>query len=464
MSLRLRLTLLSTATLVLLMLAGTAGLYLTVSRTTYAIVEDALIQDTRRLVSGGWFRPDNIEKPYGRGDGGQGWPSTALFQTRTLDGAVLDRAAALGEAELPLSPDGLAALRAGHAWTERVAMGAAPMLVHSRMLLARGQPVGIIQAARPLDDYERALAVLTTALAAAGAAGTLLAFGSSWLLVGAALRPIDRITQAAAEIGAERDFSRQVDYRGPNDEVGRLAQTVNGMLARLGASYRQIAQALQTQRRFVADASHELRTPLTTVRGNLDLLGREPPIPPEDRAAVLRDTVEETERMMRLVSDLLALARADAGWRPPLAAVPLAPLAEEVARQARLQAPARQIAVAVAPGLEACANRDMLKQVLIILVDNALKHTPPEAGVRLGAGPAGEGVALEVRDEGPGIAPALLPQIFDRFFRADDARSAGGAGLGLSIARALVEAQGGTIGVESREGEGSAFTVRLAAT
>lgn len=467
MSLRLRLTLLSTATLVLLILLGTAGLYITVSRTTYAIVEDALLQDTRRLLGGGWFRPDAIEKPYGRdgygGDAGYAGPSTTLFQTRALDGAVLDRTSALGAAELPLSAAGLESLRAGHAWTERVSLDGARMLVHSRALLSRGEMVGIIQAARPLDDHERALAALTTALAAGGAIGALLAFGSSWLLVGAALRPIDRITQTAAEIGAERDFTRRVSYSGPHDEVGRLAETVNGMLTQLHAGYRQIAQALQTQRRFVADASHELRTPLTTVRGNLELLRREPPIPREDGAAILRDTVEETERMMRLVNDLLALARSDAGWRPPLAPVPLEPLADEVARQALLQAPERAISVAVAPGLAACANRDMLKQVLIILVDNALKHTPPGAEVRVEARAEGAGVALGVRDTGPGIAPALLPQIFDRFFRADDARSAGGAGLGLSIARSLVEAQGGTIGVESREGEGSLFCVRLAA-
>lgn len=459
MSLRLRLTLLSTAILVLLLLLGTAGLYITVSRTTYAIVEDALIEDTRRLVGGGWFRPDDIEKPYGRGAA-----STALFQTRTLDGAVLDRSSALGAADLPLSAAGLAALRDGHAWTERVGVNGSNLLVHSRVLLAGGRAVGFVQAARPLDDYERALAVLTTALAAGSALGALLAFGASWLLVGAALRPIDRITQTAAEIGAERDFARRVSYNGPHDEVGRLAETVNTMLTQLHAGYRQLAQTLQTQRRFVADASHELRTPLTTVRGNLELLRREPPIPPEDEAAILRDTVDETERMMRLVNDLLALARSDAGWRPPLTAVPLAPLADEVARQARLQAPERPLTVDVSPDLDAAANRDMLKQVLIILLDNALKHTPPTAPVRVHAAAEGDGVVLAVEDSGPGISSELLPQIFERFFRTDEARTEGGAGLGLSIARALVEAQGGVLSAESVPGQGARFVARLTRT
>ena len=472
MSLRLRLTMLSTAILALLLLLGTAALYLAVSRTTFTVIEEALEADARAVVALPWFRLDDVDgsEADGRGRGyggrspyGKTGVSTSLFQTRDLDGAVLDRSPALGEVELPLSPAGLAAVQARQPWTETASLGDGRLLVHSRVLYQRGEVAGIIQAARPLDEYDRTVAALMTALAAGAALGTLLAFGSSWLLVGAALRPIDRITQEAAAIGAERDLARRVSYAGPSDEVGRLAATLNQMLAELHVGYRQVAQALQTQRRFVADASHELRTPLTTVRGNLDLLGREPPIAPDDRRAVLRDTVDEAERMMRLVNDLLALARADAGWRPALAALPLAPLAEEVRRQGLLLDHGRPVAVAIEPGLAAVGHRDLLKQVLLILVDNALKHTPPGTPVSVTARREGDEAAIVVRDEGPGIDPALLPHIFERFFRADAARSEGGAGLGLSIARALLEAQGGTIVAESRPGQGSSFTVRLPA-
>jgi signal transduction histidine kinase len=299
------------------------------------------------------------------------------------------------------------------------------------------------------------------ALLAGGGLGLLVAFGAGWLLAGAALRPIDRIIQTARAIGAERDFTRRVAYRGPNDEVGRLATTFNVMLTELHATYRQVAQALQAQRRFVGDASHELRTPLTTIRGNLELLRREPPIGESDRRAVLSDTIDETERLARLVNDLLALARADAGWQPALDPVAVDALVEEVCRQARLLAPDRPIVADVSRDVTVVANRDLLKQVLLILVDNALKHTPPSGAVTIAAMAEGEQVALGVRDEGPGIAPDMLPHLFERFYRGDSARTEGGTGLGLAIARALVEAQGGAIAVESCAGAGSVFTVRL---
>ncbi|GAB4440850.1 MAG: HAMP domain-containing sensor histidine kinase [Chloroflexi bacterium OHK40] len=461
MSLRLRLTLLSTAILAALLLAGVGVLYFAMWRMTYAIVEDALIADTRELVSGSWFSPDEVEKPYGRGGHRPAGYSPTLFQTRALDGALLDRSSALGNQALPLSDAGLAALNAGKAWTEPAVLDGGRVLVHSRALVLRGEIVGIIQAARPLGDQERTLTALTGALAAGGALGILVAFGVSWVLVGAALRPIDRVTQAAATIGAERDFTRRVNYSGPRDEVGRLVATLNGMLTELHASYRQVAQALQAQRRFVADASHELRTPLTTVRGNLELLGREPRIAPEDERAVLADTIDEAERMMRLVNDLLTMARSDAGWRPPLAPVPIVPLAEEVRRQALVREPERPIALTSPAGVAVFGNRDMLKQVLIILVDNALTHTPRGTPVEISVALDGGAATIAVRDNGPGIDQAILPQIFERFFRADPARSAGGTGLGLSIARSLIEAQGGSIAATSRPGQGSCFTVRL---
>jgi signal transduction histidine kinase len=132
------------------------------------------------------------------------------------------------------------------------------------------------------------------------------------LLAGAALRPIQHITETAQAIGAERDFGRRVEYAGPRDEVNWLARTFNAMLGELQGAYRQMEDSLQAQRRFAADASHELRTPLTTIRGNLGLLQREPPIAPEDRVAAINDMVDETERLMRLVNSLLLLARADA--------------------------------------------------------------------------------------------------------------------------------------------------------
>ncbi|MFN8539688.1 MAG: HAMP domain-containing sensor histidine kinase [Thermomicrobiales bacterium] len=204
-------------------------------------------------------------------------------------------------------------------------------------------------------------------------------------------------------------------------------------------------------------------TPLTTIRGNLALLGREPPISGEDRLAVLADMTEESERMSRLVDDLLTLARADAGRQLQVVPVALAPLLDDLARQARLLAPERSIGY-VPPadaGVQVRANRDALKQIALILLDNALKHTPPGAAIELSANIEGGQAAIAVRDTGPGISPDIRAHLFERFYRADIARTRGGTGLGLAIAKALTEAQGGTIAAESRPGQGSVFIVRL---
>ena len=198
-----------------------------------------------------------------------------------------------------------------------------------------GNPL-IVQIALSLGPQERVLALLRLALAG-GVVVILLAVGAGWVLAGTALRPIARLTRAAREIGEARDVGRRVAHPGRDDEVGRLAATFNTMLASLDAAsqaqqeaYGALQASYDAQRRFVADASHELRTPLTTIRANLDLLRREPPISAEDRREVQADLAGETERLSRLVADLLTLARSDAG-RPlrhecdPLAPPPRAP-------------------------------------------------------------------------------------------------------------------------------------------
>ncbi len=194
---------------------------------------------------------------------------------------------------------------------------------------SRSSPL-ILQVAHSLADQDATLGVLRLVLIGGGFIATLLAFGAGWLLAGTALRPIARITQTARAIGDARDFDRRVAHSGPRDEVGRLATTFNAMLAGLQEAY-------QTQRRFVADASHELRTPLTTIRGNLGLLERDPPIADDDRRAVLTDLVSESERLSRLVADLLTLARTDAGRPLRHEPVPVSPLLARPVPPARPQ-------------------------------------------------------------------------------------------------------------------------------
>jgi signal transduction histidine kinase len=336
-----------------------------------------------------------------------------------------------------------------------------PVLVYSAPVVAAGTVVGIVQAGASLalmEDYLHGLRlslVMVTCLAA------LLAFLGGWYVAGEGLRPIHRITQTAREIGEKRDFGRRVAHVGPTDEVGELALTFNGMLEQLEAAYRNMAEALQNQRRFVADASHELRTPLTTIRGNAELLGLDPPIPRADRRAALGDIVSETDRLIALVGDLLVLARADAGQRPASERVLLDGLLDDLLRQASLLAPGRHVDRRIEAGLAAMADKDAMRQVLLNLLENAFRHTPSDTAVRLEAEADGQEVVVRVVDEGPGIPPEDQDRVFERFQRGRLSRTGPGSGLGLSIAKALVEVQGGTIAVESRLGAGSTFTVRL---
>ncbi len=461
MSIRLRLSLLYSAILALLLFAF-GGVYLLAEQTTRAALEDALADQARLMLGFQEFAINRIVLPASRFAA----PETYV-QTRDLDGRVTDRTSNLTAAgiTLPLDLEALRAVRAGATRVETVTIGDNRLLVRSepvRMREPGARVVGVVQVARSLADYDQTLATLGRLLVASGALATVAAFAAGWALAGAALRPIERITSTARALGRERDFSRRIAYRGPADEVGRLAATLNGMLTDLQAAYEQAAHALDVQRRFVADASHELRTPLTALRGNLALFQREPPIDEADRRAVLTDMVAESERLGRLVGSLLTLARADSGRPPRREPLSLAPILEEVCRQARLLGPDRTIAceVAAAP-LHVVGDADAIRQVLLILLDNAVTFTPPGGRIVVCIASTEAGVAIRVADTGPGIDPASLPRIFERFFRGDPARTGDGLGLGLAIAKALVEAQGGTIAVESEVGRGSRFTVTL---
>ena len=205
------------------------------------------------------------------------------------------------------------AVQGGEPWAETTVVEGERLLIHSEPVVIEGQVTQVVQVARLLGERDQHLRTLAQNLLIASGIVTAAAFGMGWVLSGAVLRPIHRITQTAQAIGAERDFGRRVEHTGPNDEIGQLATTFNAMLAQLQAAYEQVEQALQQQRQFVADVSHELRTPLTTIRGNLALLRRGPSVSAEDREDILTDMVDESKRLIRLVNDLLALAHAESG-------------------------------------------------------------------------------------------------------------------------------------------------------
>ncbi len=459
MSIRLRLTLLYSAILTITLIVFSAALYVTQTQATFAAVKATLARQAENYA--------NAERRFPR-------PSeNSLFgnlipgrwtQLRSADGAVSARTADLADTTLPLSDAGLRAAQGGSPWIEVAQVENEPLLIYTQPAIAESRVVRIVQVAAPIAEREQALNTLRFILVVASGLTILAAFAIGWALAGMALRPIHQITHTAQAIGAERDFSRRVQHTGPNDEIGQLAVTFNTMLTKLETAYRQVEQALQAQRRFVADASHELRTPLTTIRGNIELLRHEPPIDSKEQADVLADTKDEAERLIRLVNQLLVLARADAGRLVRREVLPIKPLLEDACRQAKLLAPHRTITCDAPVDTLVLGDRDALKQVLLILLDNARIHTPSSATINVTTQVADHRIAIQIRDTGRGIAPELLPHIFERFYRGDVSRSGGGMGLGLSIAKELIEAQGGTVTVESQVGQGSVFTITLAQT
>ena len=285
---------------------------------------------------------------------------------------------------------------------------------------------------------------------------------ASWLVAGRALRPLDDMTETVEAIGSARDLGRRLPDAPAPDEVGRLTAAFNGMMGRLDDAYSRLEGALDSQRRFVADASHELRTPLTSIRSNLGLLLGRDDITAVDRREALQDMDTEAQRMSRLVQDLLTLARADAGQRLVLGPVDLPTLCEEVCRQARRTYPERRVELGRRPVPVITGDADSLRQLLWILLDNAARHTGPNGLITVSLDRRPESVRISVRDDGDGIAAGDRERVFERFYRADRARGAGGAGLGLSIARWIVQQHGGHIRAgRNPAGRGAEFAVDL---
>lgn len=289
----------------------------------------------------------------------------------------------------------------------------------------------------------------------------LAAFVASWLVSGRALRPLKTVAQTADSIASTRDLKRRLPQEPRRDEIGLLSMSFNRMLAQLEVAYQQLAEALDAQRRFVADASHELRTPLTTIRGNADLLAHGPDIGEEARLAATRDIAAESARMGRMVEQLLMLAQADAGQHLELTPISLRPLLETVCRQAQTTHSERRFETVGLTDATVRGDQDALVQLLWILVDNAVKFTRPGGAIELGLRQHDSTAVITVADDGTGIPAADLERIFERFYQAEPARSNTGAGLGLSIARWIAQQHHGTVTARNNGGTGATFTVTM---
>lgn len=319
-----------------------------------------------------------------------------------------------------------------------------------------GTVVGALQTGASRGDTDEALRFLAFGLFFAAPVMLAVSAIGGYLLAGRALRPVSRITELAGSISAN-DLRARLNLTLPNDELGQLAQTFDAMLAR-------IEDAFERQRRFTGDAAHELRTPLSLMRSEVDLALARPRSAEEYRES-LTEFDRDLERLTGLVGTLLALARSDSGQlQIDRAPVDLCDTIDVIVEQYAESAERSGVSLtSEATSTLVTVDEDLIIQVLVNLVDNALAHTPAGGSITIGCRGSDSETKLWVADTGSGIAAEHQARVFDRFYRVDEGRARvhGGSGLGLSISRAIVEAHGGTISLSSTVGVGTRVEIKI---
>jgi signal transduction histidine kinase len=400
--------------------------------------------------------------------------SGMYLQIINLVSGYKTRSANLRNVQLPFSTKILADKKAGYYDTPTIHHS--PFLIYNAPLMLNGELVGVLQSAYNTSVISMFFSILRLVLLILSLIVIFIATYMGWLLSKKALKPVYSLISATEQIRNSEDFGNRIQHNGAQDEIGLLSKTINGMLKRIQSIYGELDNSYASQRRFVADASHELRTPLTTITGNAEFLKKiwtsldnHPSRLPEEEeirisVEALNDITDEATRMGRLVNDLLALARADAGFRMKSEVVELKSIVDSVVRKAQL---IPKVAELKTEGLDVLENtivlgdKDYLQQLLFIFIDNAFKFTA-EGYVEINALRDKDKVGLTIRDTGIGMDPNELPHIFDRFYRADSSRGkTPGTGLGLSIAKWILEEHKGTVEVISGRGKGTSFLIWL---
>jgi signal transduction histidine kinase len=370
------------------------------------------------------------------------------------NGKVLVKSDSLGEQELPVNPSLIEQGFAGEVVIQTVAAGERARVRIMVSPLRLKDQVLLLEVAQSMNLIDVTMSQVRWALLASILIALTLAAVSGGMVVRSALSPVSQITRIARSIENSADLNRRVDYRGPTDEIGRLAATFDHMIEHLN-------HAFQSQKHFIADASHELRSPLTVIRGNLDLLKRN--LGEKDRSESQRVIGAETARMEHIVNDLLTLAEIESGQLNRQELVSLKEILLSELKRSQSIAGNRRIITGRQEDLKVRGDVQRLKQLLINLVDNAIKYTPEGGTITLSLFQDGDWARLEVVDTGIGIAHEHLSHIFNRFYRVDKARSrvSGSTGLGLAIVKEIAEQHGGKATVASEANEGSTFTVWL---
>ncbi|HXG67799.1 MAG TPA: heavy metal sensor histidine kinase [Blastocatellia bacterium] len=460
-SIRFRLTVWHAGLLAGLLLFFGAAVYFGLERYLKSALEESVRQQARQIaetllvsvhLSGEPYVAEEIVEHYDPEAHGR------FVRVTRADGSVLYTSGAPEDGSF--NPTGLPLLTGpaenGFSRQERLPDGN-ELLIYTLPYTAGGGGRYLVEVGAPYGAIENALRGLLLILSLALPVCVAIAAGGGYLLIRRALIPLGEMTR-----GAERITSRNLNERLPvartGDELERLAVALNHMIARLDDAFQHIS-------RFSADASHELRTPLTVLRGELEAVAERQPLAQEVRET-LGSALEEAERLTKIVESLLAISRLDAGEaRMERTRLDLAELAAATTEQMRLLAEDKDISLRYegAAGVEVEGDRARLKQVVVNLLDNAIKYTPPGGSVRVMVRTDGDRAVLEVRDSGVGIPADALPHIFKRFYRVDKARSRqmGGTGLGLSIVKSICAAHGGRVEAQSVEGEGSRFRAEI---
>lgn len=330
-------------------------------------------------------------------------------------------------------------------------------------VIAETVPSGgqLLIAAIPLSETQQTLTRLLSIEAVVSFLVLGLLTAAAWWLIKRDLRPLEAMAVTADAISAG-DLSRRVEPAEPRTEVGRLGLSLNTMLSRIEVAFAERAATEEKLRRFLADASHELRTPLTSIRGYSEMFERAKD-DPQDLDLAMRRIEEESRRMGVMVEELLVLARLGEGREPERLPVDLARVVGDAVNDARAAASARDIVLERVETADVLGDDHQLRQVVANLLNNALRHTPEEAQIRVTLAVADGRATLAVADDGLGLAPDVAAKVFEPFYRADEsrARETGGAGLGLAIVAAIVEAHDGAVRLDSAPGAGATFTVTL---
>ncbi|QSF46499.1 sensor histidine kinase [Paenibacillus tianjinensis] len=474
MSIKLRLTAWYSGILAVMLLALSAAIYGFVYINTYGDLKERLMKQAQQVdLKVGIDYNDGTLKQILGGPAGQ-----SLFaQMYIYDLEKLIPSQNMAEINLEFKVPAKDAVSKQQGFLQAT-YGGNPFLIYQKaieVVSTNETHSAVLQVAVYTGEQVTLLARLKNILLVGSFATLIAAFTFGLFLARKSMSPIGKVIEAANGIQTGTDLSSRIVYDGPPDEIGRLIETVNSMLGRMEGFYKELEDSYATQRRFVSDASHELRTPLTTIRGNIDLLQKIWEMEPEQsrmsEAEIrqlsiesVKDIADESKRMSRLVADMLSLARADTGRTFDKEPVALEPLMTEVARRASFlprQSEWSTGDLSHMNGKYIVGNKDYLQQMLFIFIDNAFKYTP-SGEVTMDAVFYQNQVGIRIKDTGIGMDKDEVPHIFDRFYRADESRGiTEGIGLGLSIAKWIIDEHGGSVEVVTRQGEGTTFIIWL---